>query len=100
MWFDVQAALEKIEGGPRSAPEVHPPVTSAKPATKSVHVANVASVATPKTFPHGVSVAGNPLTWTGRVVSLDQYRRLSDWEKNGPNGRHWCGITRNWNGRT
>jgi len=121
MWFDVQAALAEIEGGDIPAPESDPPATSATPATKHArvaivasvatppaqnpesnapetapHVAKVASVATPETFPHGLSVAGNPLTWTGRVVSLDAWRRLSEWEKHGPNGRHWCGITRNW----
>lgn len=47
-------------------------------------------------FPHGVSVAGRPLTWTGRVVSLQEWRRLTHWERNGPGGRRWCGIKRAW----
>ena len=96
MWFDVQAALVEIEGGDIPVPEAYPPATSATPATKPARVAIVASVATPETFPHGRSVAGHPLTWTGRVVSLDAWRHLSEWEKHGPNGRHWCGIARNW----
>lgn len=50
----------------------------------------------PEAFPHGVSVAGNPLTWTGRVVSLEAWRRLSEWEQHGPNGRLWCGAKGNW----
>lgn len=121
MWFDVQAALAEIEGGDIPAPEAYPPATSATPATKPARVAivasvatppaphseadtpeaaprvaSVASVATPETFPHGRSVAGHPRTWTGRVVSLDAWRHLSEWERHGPNGRHWCGIARNW----
>lgn len=31
-------------------------------------------------FRHGRSVTGSPLTWTGRIASLDEWRRLSDWE--------------------
>lgn len=115
MWFDVQAALAEIEGGEIPAPWAGRPATSATPATKPACVAIVATVATPsarhpdadtpeaaprvvtsETFPHGVSVAGKPCTWTGRVVSLDAWRRLSEWERHGPNGRHWDGITRNW----
>jgi len=96
MWFDVQAALAEIEGGEIPAPEICRPATSATPATKPAHVADVASVATPEGFPHGVSIAGNLCTWTGRVVSLDAWRLLSEWERHGPNGRHWDGITRDW----
>ena len=29
-------------------------------------------------FPHGGSPGGRPLTWTGRVVSLEAWRNLSD----------------------
>lgn len=47
-------------------------------------------------FPHGISVTGEPRTWTGRVVSLDAWRSLTDWEKHGPNGQHWNGITQTW----
>lgn len=48
------------------------------------------------TFRHGASVAGNPLTWTGRIVSLDDWRRLTEWERHGPNGRHRCALCRCW----
>lgn len=118
MWFDVQAALAEIEGGDIPAPEAGPPATSATSATKPARVAIVAGVATPpaqnrdpdmpdaaprvardaapETFSHGRSVAGHPRTWTGRIVSLDAWRHLSEWEKHGPNGRHWCGIARSW----
>ena len=93
MWFDVSAALAEIEAGRISAPEARAPATSA---IKPSHVANVASVAAPETFPQGVSVAVSPLTWTGRVVSLDEWRRLSEWQRHGPNGRRWCGIASGW----
>jgi len=43
-----------------------------------------------------VSVSGQPKTWTGRIVSLDDWRHLTAWEKHGPNGRHWNGITKQW----
>lgn len=47
-------------------------------------------------FRHGRSVTGNPLTWTGRIVSLDEWRRLSGWDRHGPDGRLFCGICRAW----
>lgn len=86
MWFDASAALSELgEGCDRDA---QPPATIATPATPRARVAIVADVATPPErnrdldhSRHGASIAGNPLTWTGRVVSLDEWRRLSDWEK-------------------
>jgi hypothetical protein len=47
-------------------------------------------------FRHGRSVTGAPRTWTGRVVSLDDWRRLSAWERHGPDGRLFCGACRAW----
>ena len=47
-------------------------------------------------FRHGRSVTGNPLTWTGRIVSLTEWRRLSEWERDGSTGKLWSGITRQW----
>ena len=101
MWFDVQQALSEIEGG--TLPTLPPkPVTPASPLAP-VGVADVASVATPPALNgktdhhrHGVSVAGHPLTWTGRVVSLADWRRLTAWERHGPDGQHWNGITQQW----
>lgn len=46
--------------------------------------------------PHKVGVGGRPVTWTGKVISLDEWRRLSDWERHGPNGRMWNGQTQQW----
>ena len=118
MWFDARAKLAEIAG--------QPPATSATTATQApaarhvsrlsqvsqapepgnpaFRVANVAGVATPQPsaggepdmWRHGASVAGNPLTWTGRVVSLDAWRDLTEWERHGPDGRQWCGIKRRW----
>lgn len=46
----------------------------------------------PRTF----SITGRPLTWTGRVVSPDEWRKLSAWERHGPDGRLFCGACREW----
>lgn len=45
---------------------------------------------------HGFAVSGNPKTWTGNVVSLSEWRGLSEWQRHGPNGRMWCGACRAW----
>ena len=125
MWFNPHARPAEIAGHPPAtsattatkapalravsrlsqlsqAPQVRPP---------PFHVAVVASVATPlpeatssavdgceaeTRFPHAYSALGGPVTWTGRVVSLDDWRNLTEWEKHGPDGRHWNGITKQW----
>ena len=45
---------------------------------------------------HGFAVNGHPKTWTGNIVSLHAWRRLSEWERHGPDGRVWDGITKQW----
>lgn len=45
---------------------------------------------------HGASVTGSPRTWTGRLVTLAAWRDLTEWERHGPNGRHWNGATGRW----
>lgn len=50
----------------------------------------------PDAFPYGHSVDGQPLTWTGKVVSLAEWKRLSEWDKHGSTGKVWNGITRAW----
>jgi hypothetical protein len=104
MWFDVQQALNEIEGGtlPLSVK-----LKAAVPAQRA-RVAVVASVAAPPaqkpqiaTGPtdlqtHGVTCGGRPKTWMGRVVSLAAWRDLTEWERDGPQGRHWNGITKQW----
>lgn len=46
--------------------------------------------------PRAFSVTDRPLTWTGRVVSLDEWRKLSEWDRHGPDGRMFCGACREW----
>ena len=118
MWFDVDAALAEIMGETQGFVEHKPAATSAALATAPRSVAIVAGVAAsvdlepettncetglslagivaPEGFPHGISVGGHPLTWTGRVVNLDEWRRLSDWERHGPRGKQWNGLTGQW----
>lgn len=45
---------------------------------------------------HGFAVNGQPKTWTGKIVSLDAWRQLSEWERHGPNGRQWNPRTQSW----
>lgn len=105
MWFDAQAALEELAGDYMSPAD--PPTQSArptpvaqaeKPEPRVAHVAHVARPRTPdsETLPHGMTPEGRPKTWTGRVVSLEDWRALSDWERHGQNGRMWSGLSRNW----
>jgi hypothetical protein len=115
MWFDARARLVEIAGQPPAASAIQAPALNPKavlsyaPPSMSIppSVAEVAIVATPpartaapkpsaETFPHGLSVTGQPKTWTGRIVSLDDWHGLTDWEKHGSNGRPWCGVNRNW----
>lgn len=101
MLFDVQAALAEILG---DAPAAHPaPVSRAAPRVEAPP-AKVLPFAPPpepswqdgETFRHGRSVTGDPKTWTGRIVSLEEWRKLSDWDRHGPDGRLFCGICRAW----
>ena len=101
MWFDAQVELAKLAGGREN--DAYPPATLATTATNRARVAIVADVATApagyKKSEHardGRSVTGQPLTWTGRVVSLADWRTLTEQERHGPNGRHWCGVTKHW----
>ena len=45
---------------------------------------------------HGFAINGRPKTWTGKIVSLDAWRQLSEWEKHGSGGKMWNGLTRHW----
>lgn len=51
-----------------------------------------------ETFPYGMAcgMGDMPRTWTGRVVSLADWRNLTDWERNGPKGMLWCGKRKQW----
>jgi hypothetical protein len=67
-------------------------------ALKSGKVEVIAAITqrTDEASPYGTTFDGTPKTWAGKIISLDQWRRLSEWEKHGPNGRHWNGKTRKW----
>jgi hypothetical protein len=104
MWFDVQQALSEIEGG---TPPLLVKSRAAVPFQRP-RVAVVASVAAPPAqkpqtatgptdlHPQGTAFDGRLKTWTGGVVSLAAWRLLTEWEKHGPQERHWNGITKQW----
>jgi hypothetical protein len=89
-----------------------------EPRIPAFRVASVASVATPPrpksqpapparaegldpdAFPHGTAcgLGTHPRTWCGRVVSLAEWRRLTEWERHGPRGDRWNGATGRWEG--
>lgn len=115
MWFDAQTELAKLAGGREN--DTRPPATLATPATPRARVAIVADVAmhpattaqpitpnaasvatltTPQINPKSETVGGRMTTWTGCVVSLDEWRRMTDWQRHGPNGRLWCGNEQAW----
>lgn len=118
MWFDARAKLAEIQGRPvatpatpatnQAAPRVADVAGVAMPlhSKPAIHVAGVADVAAPQplgpqppeAFPYGTAcgLGDMPRTWTGRVVSLADWRNLTDWERNGPKGMLWCGKRKQW----
>lgn len=50
--------------------------------------------------PYVRSVGGSPRTWTGKVVSLADWRNLSEWERHGSTGKVWNGNTQQWEPKT
>lgn len=109
MWLDVRAKLAEIEGNflTTSATQAPPAVAVSQlsQVSQAPSTANAKpSVVSPQPsdsdaqdiLRHGASVTGSPRTWTGRIVSLDAWRALTEWEKHGPNGQHWCGLCRGW----
>ena len=116
MLFDVQAALAEILSSPPAHPTthresvaavagvaapppqkcatVHPLPVSQVPRLSQAQAGEGPEGAAP--FRHGQSFTGDPLTWTGRVVSLDAWRSLTAWERHGPDGRLFCGICQAW----
>ena len=120
MWLDAHAVLAEImRDHPATTATTATKVLAvsqesrlSQPPQPETHMANVANVAdvaasrlqrveqnsSPEAFPHGTAFnrGDAPLTWTGRIVSLADWRSMTDWEKHGPNGRHWNGITKCW----
>jgi hypothetical protein len=105
--FDPYAFLADIEseGGEHSAREraVAPPAQPQRQGEVVPYPALRKALLCKATLPpeiqdlrHGFAVNGHPKTWTGKIVSLDAWRQLDEWERHGPNGRHWCGIAKAW----
>lgn len=51
-------------------------------------------------YPYGCAINGNPKTWTGRIVRVDEWHALSEWDRHGSTGKVWNGITRQWEADT
>ena len=120
MLFDVQAALAEILSSPVATPATQAPERApvsrlsqvsrsqaagfqnvhALPMSQKSRVSQSQRTEIPAgdtdQFRHGRSATGNPVTWTGRIVSLDEWRRLSAWDRHGQDGRLWCGICQEW----
>jgi len=112
MFFDAKAARARIEA--RGATPADLPAATAISGLAGLArgMAEIEKMQTPsqfpkpapqppqkpsaETFPHGQSFTGQPKTWTGRIVSVEEWRTLTDWDRNGPNGQMWNGITRRW----
>jgi hypothetical protein len=115
MLFDAQAALAEILAAPVATPATPatntpemPPVSQVSRLSQSQPAeipapATVLPITPPPgtpapsrdegdTFRHGHSFEGSPRTWTGRIVSLDEWQRLSAWDRHGPNVRLFRGI--------
>lgn len=43
-----------------------------------------------------LSASGRCVTWSGKIVSQQEFETLSEWEKYGPRDNIWCGICRAW----
>jgi len=118
--FDVQAALDEILSSTIATPATSAALTSEPPCrsrmsrmsqplpAKNGGPAEVLSFPAqanspilsdgePEYFPHGrCKITGKPQTWTGKVVSLAEWRALSDWDRHGSTGKLWNGLTRQW----
>jgi len=113
MWFDVAAALAEVAGGENAETEPGPRASRANRANPDPPNSTNSTVSTPPKAAtpsrpepapsatgaetrHGESPGGRLLTWTGRVVSLEEWRRLTDWDRHGPDGRTFCGCCQAW----
>lgn len=55
-----------------------------------------ANPATEPASPYGQSIGGGQLTWIGKIVSLDEWRTLTEWDRHGSTGKMWNGLTQQW----
>lgn len=79
-----------------AAQGVPPLDTQTSAETPDTQAASRLGVPRPEAFPYGTAPGGRPVTWTGKVVSLDEWRHLSEWERHGSTGKVWNGLTRQW----
>ena len=111
MQFDAYAALRKLEAEPAAAAILAiPAIPTSDERPKIAGIAEIAgghvqkhentpltkTSDEPTDYPYGRSIAGSPNTWTGKVVSLDEWRRLSGWDRHGSSGKMWSGQSRKW----
>lgn len=113
--FDAYAALRKLESEP-ATPAILATIAILTPDERP-KIAEIAEIAgghvqnqentpltktsdKPKDLPYGRSTAGSPETWTGKIVSLDEWRRLSGWDRHGSTGQMWSGLSRKWEAET
>ena len=80
-----------------------PPATSATfEGDLTCNVANVAEVAggdchfLKTDMRYGFVANGYPKTWTGRIVAIDAWHDLTEWDRHGSNGRLYCGVCQEW----
>ena len=108
--FDPYKALEKIieqhsapassasfaSNAPHQGQKEAEKAKEAAPRRESPKNEGTKSQQQPNDMRHGFAVNGHPKTWTGNIVSLHAWRRLSEWERHGPDGRVWDGIAKHW----
>lgn len=109
MWFDAKAKLAEFVGDTSATSATsatqYPQVSQLSRVSQAplpeaqIFVEKVVYGATTGTFKpemHGGTCGARGTTWTGRVVSLDRWRHLTAWDRQGPDGRNWCGIAKQW----
>ena len=93
-------AIPAIPVGPNSTNSMNsmPPPAHAETAKAGVwpFTPSAPLSPSPEMFPYGLGINGTPRTWTGRVVALEEWRRLTAWERHGSTGKLWNGLTRQW----
>lgn len=90
--LSVESVLSKGGIGASQADPSHRPDASQRPAQPPADT----SLRQDEAFPYGFAAGGRPKTWTGKVVSLAEWRQLSEWDKHGSTGQHWNGRAGRW----
>lgn len=58
--------------------------------------ATATPITEPGTYGFACGLPDRPKTWSGKVVSLAEWRQLSDWERDGSTGLIWNALTNQW----